>query len=61
MAKNIKQGKSNIKRLLIEIPTILHQKIKIQAAMEGRSVKSIVVSLLEQYMRLAGNKTEGKR
>ena len=50
------QNETRIKRLVIDIPEDLHHKIKVQAASEKRTVKSIVLGLVTGYLQTS-NKT----
>jgi hypothetical protein len=51
MAKLKNQRRGKVKRLVIEIPESLHKEIKVQAALEGRHVKDVVMGLVEGYMQ----------
>lgn len=43
-------GAEETQRLNAEIPKSLHQRIQIQKAKDGRSIKEIVVDALEEHL-----------
>lgn len=42
--------KEETKRLNLDVPISLHSQLKVQAAQEGRSMKELVMSALDQYL-----------
>lgn len=42
------------KRLTVDVPEILHRRVKIQCAIQGVTLADVVRELLEQHFPLAG-------
>jgi predicted HicB family RNase H-like nuclease len=52
----MKGGKQMATINLRDVPEDLHRRAKAQAAMEGISLKALVIKLLEDYLKKKGGK-----
>ena len=47
-----KQGKEPLlKRLAVDIPGLLHKRLRIQAAVEERKIRDVIIDMAEEYLK----------
>ena len=48
-----------VKRIIVEVPTEFHSRFKMLSYGEGRTIRQVVIGLLESYIEMA-EKNHGK-
>jgi len=51
-----------VKRIIVEVPTEFHSRFKMLSYGEGRTIRQVVIGLLETYIEMAEkNHNKGKK
>lgn len=51
-----------VKRIIVEVPTEFHNRFKMLSYGEGRTIRQVVIGLLETYIEMAEkNHAKGKK
>jgi len=53
-AKSVLEGRKNVKRMTIEVPTDLHTSLRQASVDKGEYIRDIVVKACKQYLREEG-------